>query len=675
MKVLERYKNGNASVTIWSDGTREIEFPDGEEINLDFPLSIDLCITKYCNRGCLFCYNNSGVNGKHGDIMNLPIIDSLPRGIEVACLSGDTIAYGKNGAIEIKDLKIGDYIFDSDYKLRKIIDIKKKIDDIKVAKLNKGLYVKSTKEHPFISNGDIEPLQDILGKKMDTLGEYKGDYSKNAIKIDMAKYLTKAKKGLKGSTGGRILEDGKLFLGTNSPKIDRYIDVDEDLMWLYGLWVAQGADTTLTINVRHGLQARRITQIWYDKTGVLASIHKIGKVLQVDLNSKRLCDSIFVDYFKVGKGARNKSLEYLFTIEDKELVKGAIIGLYDGDGCYRYRKNSRVASYKTSSKKLAYELLYLLNKFFGIKASLYYGINKRRKIEGRTIEPTDYYMLDIYNSHDLQKIFEKQFSSFTESKPSKNEILCKDINDVEQGTVYDIYLEDGSHIFPINGYILTHNCGGGSATTHPDLKPFLEKLKTKGIIANMTVSQGEFIDNLELINDLIENDLIHGLGISYKEPNDQLWKLIAENKDCVVHLIAGVHTKEVFDYLSKFGLKVLILGYKEIGRGLFYYDALKEQVDKNIQWLKDNLENYIDKFEVISFDNLALKQLSPERLVTPEKWNELYQGDDGTISCYIDAVDKTIHISSLDQRGFDASDDIKSDFDRIKKMKRDGSDD
>lgn len=26
MKVLERYKNGNASVTIWSDGTREIEF-------------------------------------------------------------------------------------------------------------------------------------------------------------------------------------------------------------------------------------------------------------------------------------------------------------------------------------------------------------------------------------------------------------------------------------------------------------------------------------------------------------------------------------------------------------------------------------------------------------------------------------------------------------------------
>lgn len=672
MKILEKYKNGNANIVIWDDGTREIDFPDNENLNLEFPLSIDLCITNYCERGCPWCYNNSNSKGRHGDIMNLAIIDTIPAGVEISCLSGDTIAYSKNGAIEIKDLKIGDYIFDSDYKLRKIIDIKKKIDDIKVAKLNKGLYVKSTKEHLFISNGDIEPLQDILGKKMDTLGEYKGDYSKNAIKIDMAKYLTKAKKGLKGSTGGRILEDGKLFLGTNSPKIDRYIDVDEDLMWLYGLWVAQGADTTLTINVRHGLQARRITQIWYDKTGVLANIHKVGKVLQIDLNSKRLCDSIFVDYFKVGKGARNKSLEYLFTVEDKELVKSAIIGLYDGDGCYRYRKNSRVASYKTSSKKLAYELLYLLNKFFGVKASLYYGINKRRKIEGRTIEPTDYYMLDIYNSHDLQKIFEKQFSSFTESKPSKDDILCKDINDVEKGTVYDIYLEDGSHIFPINGYILTHNCGGGSATTHPDLKKFLEKLKNKGIIANMTVSQGEFIENLQMINSFIEDNLIHGLGISYKEQNDVLWKAVAENENTVVHLIAGVHTKEDFDYLAKFNLKILILGFKDLERGYYYHDALKEQVDKNIQWLKDNLEGYLDKFKVISFDNLGCEQLSPERLLTHEEWQTIYQGDDGTISCYIDAVNKIIQISSLNKEGFELGTNIKDDFKKIRESKRGG---
>ena len=212
--------------------------------------------------------------------------------------------------------------------------------------------------------------------------------------------------------------------------------------------------------------------------------------------------------------------------------------------------------------------------------------------------------------------------------------------------------------------------GGGSATSHPDLKPFLKKIKEKGLIANMTVSQGEFIDQLPLINELIEDDLIHGLGISFKEENDQLWKLIAENENCVVHLIAGIHDEKVFNYLSQFGLKILILGYKDVGRGFYYHDALRKEIDDKINWLKSNLEGYLSKFKVVSFDNLALKQLSPERLVTSEKWNELYQGDDGTISCYIDAVDKTIHISSLDQRGFNVSDDIKSDFNKIKEMKR-----
>lgn len=214
--------------------------------------------------------------------------------------------------------------------------------------------------------------------------------------------------------------------------------------------------------------------------------------------------------------------------------------------------------------------------------------------------------------------------------------------------------------------------GGGSATTHPDLKKFLEKLKGKGIIANMTVSQGEFIENLQMINSFIEDNLIHGLGISYKEQNDVLWKAVAENENTVVHLIAGVHTKEDFDYLAKFNLKILILGFKDLERGYYYHDALKEQVDKNIQWLKDNLEGYLGKFKVISFDNLGCKQLSPERLLTPEEWRTIYQGDDGTISCYIDAVNKRIQISSLNKEGFELGTNIKDDFKKIRESKRGG---
>lgn len=211
--------------------------------------------------------------------------------------------------------------------------------------------------------------------------------------------------------------------------------------------------------------------------------------------------------------------------------------------------------------------------------------------------------------------------------------------------------------------------GGGSATSHPDLKKFLIKLKNKGIIANMTVSQGEFIDNLNFINELIEEDLIHGLGISFKEKNDILWKAVAENQNCVVHLIAGVHGEDVYEYLSKFGLKILILGYKDVGRGQYYHEAMGDAIDKEIEKLKNNLPKYLDKFETISFDNLSILQLNPKTLVGEKEWNKLYQGDDGTISCYINAVDETIHISSLDNRGFPLSDNISEDFKKIKELK------
>lgn len=150
--------------------------------------------------------------------------------------------------------------------------------------------------------------------------------------------------------------------------------------------------------------------------------------------------------------------------------------------------------------------------------------------------------------------------------------------------------------------------GGGSATAHPDLIPFLEKLKAKGLIANLTVNQGELIENIGLINSLIDDELIHGLGVSFTEPQDLIYKNMAQ-PNMVVHLIAGIHGKEVLDYLSNFNLKILILGYKNIGRGYYYKDAMDGEIEKKIEWLKENLYLYYDKFNAISFDNLAIKML------------------------------------------------------------------
>ena len=50
--------------------------------------------------------------------------------------------------------------------------------------------------------------------------------------------------------------------------------------------------------------------------------------------------------------------------------------------------------------------------------------------------------------------------------------------------------------------------GGGDATSHPDLIPFLQKLKERKVIANMTVNQIHFEKKHELIKKIVDEKLI-----------------------------------------------------------------------------------------------------------------------------------------------------------------------
>ena len=92
-KLLNEYKNGNATVQIFEDGTRITEWPDDEKINLDFPLSIDFKITNWCDQMCPMCHEMSNPEGKHGDIMNLDFIDSLKAGTEIAIGGGKVTSH------------------------------------------------------------------------------------------------------------------------------------------------------------------------------------------------------------------------------------------------------------------------------------------------------------------------------------------------------------------------------------------------------------------------------------------------------------------------------------------------------------------------------------------------------------------------------------------------------
>ena len=188
--------------------------------------------------------------------------------------------------------------------------------------------------------------------------------------------------------------------------------------------------------------------------------------------------------------------------------------------------------------------------------------------------------------------------------------------------------------------------GGGDATSHPDLIPFLKKLKEQKVIANMTVNQIHFEKKHELIKKLVDEKLIYGLGVSLVNPTKHFIELIKQYPNAVIHVINGVLKPSDIKALENNDLKMLILGYKHLRRGNEYFEEEQKDIEVKQQWLYENLEDIIQKFNVVSFDNLAIEQLNVKRLLTQKEWDEFYMGRDSEFTYYIDMVEKKFAKSS-----------------------------
>lgn len=95
-KKLNTYTNGNHKVTIYADGTKikETIDPKADHFTYDFPENFDIKITDQCDGGCVYCHENSTVNGKHGDLKALePMIATLHAGTECAVGGGNALAH------------------------------------------------------------------------------------------------------------------------------------------------------------------------------------------------------------------------------------------------------------------------------------------------------------------------------------------------------------------------------------------------------------------------------------------------------------------------------------------------------------------------------------------------------------------------------------------------------
>lgn len=205
----------------------------------------------------------------------------------------------------------------------------------------------------------------------------------------------------------------------------------------------------------------------------------------------------------------------------------------------------------------------------------------------------------------------------------------------------------------------------GNDLSHPDLLVFLQKMKDKNIIVNMTVNQIHFEQHYSLIRTLIEQKAIYGLGISLREPTEKFVNMVKSVPNAVIHVINGILSDKDYEILKDNDLKMLILGYKQLRRGFDYYESNESGIHELQNWLYDNLEDMLNHFKVVSFDNLAIEQLEVKRLLNDEQWEEFYMGDDGNYTFYIDMVDGTFGKNSLATERYPIMDNIDEMFQKI----------
>lgn len=210
--------------------------------------------------------------------------------------------------------------------------------------------------------------------------------------------------------------------------------------------------------------------------------------------------------------------------------------------------------------------------------------------------------------------------------------------------------------------------GGGNPLSHPDLILFLEQLKSKKLIPSMTVNQVHFMKNLGLIEELVNKKLIYGIGVSLNSVNDEFIEAIQKFPNAVIHVIDGIVHPTQLEELANKGLKILILGYKEFRRGNVMYANMGSIIEEMKSSLYNILPTMINDnwFDVVSFDNLAIKQLNPKRLMSDEQWNQFYMGDDGNFTMYIDLVNQEFAKSSVSTDRYPITADIRDMFNKVK---------
>ncbi len=182
--------------------------------------------------------------------------------------------------------------------------------------------------------------------------------------------------------------------------------------------------------------------------------------------------------------------------------------------------------------------------------------------------------------------------------------------------------------------------GGGAATSHSRFREIIIYLFERGHIVNLTVNPQELLE-------IYKPDLrlISGLGISVGS-GIGLEKLSYPDgpKQIVWHTIAGITPVETILDLLWSNERVLVLGYKNMGRA-------KTTRIPRMQDLEIALKTWIHRNSLgtLAFDELAVQQLGIRGTLLEADWNKIWLGPEFSHTMFVDAVAGKFYPSSTER--------------------------
>jgi hypothetical protein len=500
------------------------------------------------NKGCIFFDHDNKLCLQHG---------TRP----FACFAPETLVMTSCGAVPISAIAAGDYVYGHDGKLHRVIHTMSReyVGPLyEIVQQGSGVRVRCTPEHLWWSAAQRYKRQAIVPrwvradslveKRKDVIGSYLTfprvwTAGTSSIKtIDLVSY------NLGEHVGDQILPwtSGKLFEGRQLQSMPATIVIDDEFLFMYGLYLAEGHATSQSAGFTMNVLDRPIL----DRVAAyLASLdiryHFTEKrntlILRVD-------SCIFARLMKLlsGDSAANKRISPdLFRILDASQLWKIFEAWDEGDG--RQSAGSVVYSVITISKRLAIQMqqICLMN-----------GLFPRVGLESRSDRGETSHCVILHESsfdgwapkmgQGCKAMYDPEYVYYP----------CGDIttNDYH-GPVYDIEVEN-AHSFVTSAGIV-HNCRSYGIMPEEEWKPRYEALK---VINTDVRPQCDLVSTVDgkpftkLMSDVLWKEVVRieaSNGIPHHRINDKQGGTYRTYHD---HILLNLYQPPILKELSKMRL-------------------------------------------------------------------------------------------------------------------------